>query len=54
MEKLAGNWEGEEKMPPSRWDPKGGAAIGRRKSRPALNGFALISDYEQDRAIGNR
>ena len=49
MEKLAGNWEGEEKMPPSRWDPKGGAAIGRRKSRLALNGFALISDYEQER-----
>jgi hypothetical protein len=48
-EKLAGNWEGGEKMPPSQWDPKGGIAVGRTKSRLALNGFALISDYEQER-----
>ena len=36
-------------MHPSQWDPKGGVAIGRTKSRLALNGFALISDYEQKR-----
>ena len=36
-------------MHPSQWDPKGGIAIGRTKSRLALNGFALISDYEQER-----
>jgi hypothetical protein len=40
---------GEEKMPPSQWDPKGGIAAGRTKSWLALNGFALISDYEQER-----
>ena len=49
LEKLAGHWEGEEKLHPSKWDPKGGIAIGRTKSRLALNGFALISDYEQER-----
>jgi hypothetical protein len=49
LEKIAGQWEGEEKMQPSPWDPKGGTAIGRIKSRVALNGFALINDYEQER-----
>ena len=42
MEKMAGGWEGEEKMFPSQWDPKGGTAVGRMKNRLALNGFALI------------
>jgi hypothetical protein len=49
LEKLAGNWEGEEKMPPSQWAPRGGIAVGRTKNRLALNGFSLISDYEQER-----
>lgn len=49
LEKLAGTWLGHEEMKPSPWDPEGGAAVGRTKSRMALNGFALISDYEQER-----
>jgi hypothetical protein len=49
LERLAGHWEGEEMMHPSPWDPKGGTAIGRTRSRLALNGFAVISDYEQER-----
>jgi hypothetical protein len=49
LEKIAGRWEGEEKMYPSPWDPKGGSAIGRINSRMALKGFALINDYEQER-----
>ncbi len=49
LEKLAGHWEGEDTMHPSQWDPKGGIAVGRTTSRLALNGFALISDYEQER-----
>ena len=49
LEALAGHWEGEETMHPSQWDPEGGIAVGRRTSRLALNGFALISDYEQER-----
>lgn len=50
LERIAGRWEGEEKMYPSPWDPKGGTALGRINSRVALNGFALINDYEQERA----
>jgi hypothetical protein len=46
---MAGRWEGEETMYPSRWDPKGGTAIGRINSRIALNGFVVINDYEQER-----
>jgi len=49
LQKLEGHWEGEEIMHPSQWDPKGGTAVGRTRSRLALNGFALISDYEQER-----
>lgn len=47
--KLAGKWEGEERMHPSQWDPKGGTAVGRNNGRVALSGFALINDYEQER-----
>jgi len=49
LEGLAGRWEGEEIMHPSHWDPKGGTAVGRTTGRMALNGFAMISDYEQER-----
>ncbi len=49
LERIAGQWEGEEKMYPSPYDPNGGTAIGRINSRTALNGFALINDYEQER-----
>jgi len=49
LEKLAGRWEGEERMHPSQWDPKGGVATGRTASRLSLSGFALIGDYEQER-----
>jgi uncharacterized protein YodC (DUF2158 family) len=49
LQQLAGNWEGEERMYPSQWDPKGGTAVARMKSRLSLNGFVLISDYEQER-----
>jgi hypothetical protein len=49
LELLAGTWEGKETMYPSQWDPKGGVAVGRNKSHMALDGFALINDYEQER-----
>lgn len=49
LEKIAGQWTGPEKMYPSPWDPQGGAATGRIHSRIALDGFALINDYEQER-----
>ncbi|MEJ2311519.1 MAG: DUF1579 family protein [Gemmatimonadales bacterium] len=49
LEMLAGRWRGSETMYPSPWDPEGGTATGRNDSRLALNGFALITDYEQER-----
>ncbi len=49
MGKMVGQWEGQEIMHPSQWDPKGGIATGRMVSRLALGGFAVISDYEQER-----
>lgn len=49
LEKMTGHWEGEEWMHPSPWDPAGGTALGRTRNRLALNGFAVISDYEQVR-----
>ncbi|MDH3252667.1 MAG: DUF1579 domain-containing protein [Ignavibacteria bacterium] len=50
LEMLAGDWEGEERMYPSQWDPKGGTAVGRTRSRMAVGGFALVTDYEQERS----
>lgn len=49
LEKLAGSWDGEETMHPSAWDPEGGVAFGRNENKLSLNGFALLTDYEQER-----
>jgi hypothetical protein len=49
LEYFAGTWQGPETMHPSHWDPAGFVAIGRNIGRVALNGFALIFDYEQER-----
>lgn len=49
FEQMAGRWVGEERMHPSQWDPEGGVAAGTTTSRVALNGFALIAEYEQER-----
>lgn len=49
LERLAGTWIGEEKLHPSPWDPVGGPATGRVENRIALEGFALIQNYEQRR-----
>lgn len=49
FEMLAGTWEGRETMYPSDWDPQGGTAVGRTRSRLAVGGFALVTDYEQRR-----
>jgi hypothetical protein len=46
---MAGEWVGDEKIHPSPWDPNGGSAIGRVHNRLALEGFAVIQDYEQER-----
>ncbi len=47
--RLAGQWSGEEQMFPSEWDPKGGVAKGSNSARVTLGGFAVVTDYEQER-----
>lgn len=49
LERLAGSWSGTEIMHPSPWDPNGGKATGHTEARMALDGFALIADYQQER-----
>ena len=44
---LAGNWEGEETLHPSPWDPKGGVGIGVYVNKMDLEGFVLVCDYVQ-------
>jgi len=46
---LAGEWLGQETIHPSPFDPIGGPAVGHVHNRPALNGFAIVQDYEQER-----
>jgi hypothetical protein len=48
LHRLAGTWEGEEKMEPSPWGP-GGTARGRYVSRVDLDGFYVIQDYTQEK-----
>lgn len=49
LERLVGRWRGEERLQPSPWDPKGGTAIGVVQNVLALDGFAVIQDYSQER-----
>lgn len=49
LQRLAGQWHGDEKMHPSPWDPKGGTSQASMNNRLGVNGFALIGDYEQSR-----
>jgi len=49
LEKLAGTWIGDEKMYPGPWDPKGGKAKSRYTARVDLDGFFVITDYQQER-----
>ncbi len=49
LQRLVGNWKGEETLHPSPWDPKGGPATGKVNNRISLDGFVVIQDYEQVR-----
>lgn len=46
---LVGKWSGLEQISPSPWDSKGGPAIGRVNNSTALDGYAVIQNYEQER-----
>lgn len=47
LEALLGDWSGDEVMHPSAWDPVGGKAKGRYRTRPIAGGFGVAQDYEQ-------
>ena len=49
LSRLVGNWRGEERLYPTPWDPKGGRALARVENKAALDGFAVIQEYEQAR-----
>lgn len=49
LDVLVGSWKGEERISPSPFDPQGGMAEGRVQNRSALDGFAVVQDYEQER-----
>ncbi|OGO48603.1 MAG: hypothetical protein A2Z30_08485 [Chloroflexi bacterium RBG_16_64_43] len=48
LEALEGSWIGQEKIHPSPFVPAGAVAIGRVVNRTALDGFAVVQDYEQE------
>jgi len=49
LDRLVGTWKGDEQLYPSPFDPQGGNALGRVQNRRALDGFAVVQDYEQER-----
>lgn len=49
LDKLVGHWIGEEKIYPSPFDPQGGMVTARIENRLALNGFAVVQEYEQEK-----
>jgi hypothetical protein len=49
LEALVGRWRGEEQLQPSPWDPVGGMATGVVQNALALDGFAVVQDYAQER-----
>lgn len=46
--RFVGRWSGTEHMAPTQWGP-GGTATGRTLCRRALDGLALIQEYEQEK-----
>jgi len=48
LQRLAGDWLGEEAIAATRWGP-GGRAVGRIAARLALGGRALVQDYREER-----
>jgi hypothetical protein len=48
LERLVGTWSGEETMHPSPYAP-GGKYTGKVRNTRALDGFAVIQDYDQEK-----
>ena len=52
LECLVGSWRGQERIHPSPMAPAGGKAVGRVHNVRALDGFAVVQSYEQERDGG--
>jgi hypothetical protein len=48
-ELFTGTWRGEEKLYPSDWDPKGGAAFGTWIVHASVDGWVTLVDYAEER-----
>ena len=46
LERIVGDWEGQETMHPAPYNPLGGTAVGLSRNRLVLDGLAVIEDYE--------
>jgi len=49
LERMAGKWTSRETLYPSPWAPETTHATGETDSRMDLDGFALITNYHQER-----
>jgi hypothetical protein len=49
LDTLVGTWHGEERLHPSPMAPNGDTALGTVRNVLALDGFAVVQDYEQSR-----
>lgn len=49
LEMLVGEWFGDENMHPSQWTPEGAVHQAKLVNRMALDGFAVVGDYEQSK-----
>jgi hypothetical protein len=49
LHRLVGTWAGEEHIHPSPWDPSGATAFARLRNAPALDGLAVVQEYDQER-----
>ena len=49
LARLAGTWIGDETMHPSPWAKEGSQATGTVVATMQIDGFFLVSDYEQRR-----
>ncbi len=49
LAKLTGNWAGNETLAPNPWDSKGGTATAKVNNRVAVDGWAVVQEYEQTR-----
>lgn len=46
---MTGDWVAEETTAPSPWDPRGGTSTARTRSRAAVGGLFVITDYAQEK-----